>query len=216
MQLQLTLGLKYILHVGSHFRLTVRRRWRYCLPLAACGPSDRQCSFDWLSKHWLHIFAFPLTSVSAQPRVLHKFCGSDLRRKGLSCPPLVGSEVRGRVRLLMPELIVCSANTLARPVPNLRNTRLHVMRSSIGINKKLVINIRVSKASSNDCPHRIKVKTTTSAPPTNLLCGMTRPRQGLCWQMRAHRLMVCAELRHLSPSPLTFSRSVPFLELSPT
>ena len=73
MQLQLTLGLKYILHVGSHIRLTGRRRWRYCLPLAACGPSDRQCSFDWLSKHWLHIFAFPLTSVSAQPRRLHKF-----------------------------------------------------------------------------------------------------------------------------------------------
>lgn len=43
----------------------------------------------------------------------------------------------------MPELTVCSANILARPVPNLRNTRLHVMRSSIGINKKLVINIRV-------------------------------------------------------------------------
>lgn len=116
----------------------------------------------------------------------------------------------------LPESNWCSICQAVRPVPNLRNTRLHVMRSSIGINKKLVINIRVSKASSNDCPHRIKVKTTTSAPPTNLLCGMTRPRQGLCWQMRAHRLMVCAELRHLSPSPLTFSRSVPFLELSPT
>lgn len=71
MQLQLTLGLRYILHVGSHFLL--RQRWHYCLPFAACGPSDRPCSFDWLSKHWRRAFALILTTVSAQPRGLHKF-----------------------------------------------------------------------------------------------------------------------------------------------
>jgi hypothetical protein len=130
--------------------------------------------------------------------------------------PLVESEVRGRVRLFMLELTVWSANILARPVPNLRNTRSHVMRSSIGINKSLQQASKVGKVASTDCTHRIKVKTATFVPSPNLLCGMPRPGQGLCWQMRAHRLVVCASLRHLSPSPLTFSRSVPFWELSPT
>ena len=81
---------------------------------------------------------------------------------------------------------------------------------------ELIDIIKIRETASTNCPRRIKVKTATFVPSPNLLCGMPRLRQGLCWQMRAHRLMVCALLRHLSPSPLTFSRSVPFLELSPT
>ena len=82
--------------------------------------------------------------------------------------------------------------------------------------QEFITSIKVNKAAPIDYPHRIKVKTATFVPSPNLLHGMPRPRQGVCWQMRAHRLVVCASLRHLSPSPLTFSRSVPFLELSPT
>jgi hypothetical protein len=82
--------------------------------------------------------------------------------------------------------------------------------------QEFTTSIKVGKVASTDCPHRIKVKAATFVPSPNLPCGMPRPRQGLCWQMRAHRLVVCALLRHLFPSPLTFSRSVPFWELSPT
>lgn len=166
-----------------------------------------------LGEHWQHISALPLIShVCPTTWTAPVPCNpSKELLEGSEPPAPLESEVRGRVRLFMLELT-------NRQHPCATRTKLEthaVARDEIFCRHKqeFIISIKVNKASSNGSPRRTTVKTTASASAPNLLCGMPRPRQGLYWQMTAHRLVVCALLRHLSPSPLTFSPSVPFLEL---